>query len=248
MGSGTPSQWLCRLVAALSFVQACLNATHPAKKEGLSLAFFVGVGPGQCEHAASLLDALYIPGGPAGPFVYAVHYDLKITTRDRDPGAPGVDVNLEGKDVAPGDVAAYHAVREKYAKKGNVVFMRRQSVTWGGVSLVLNALDAFETLLKNFPAWDYVLHVDGASYPLVPPAMLPDVLQAVTRAGEPVNHFGLRVRPRACCGPAAPPLSLTGVVFLQPARRDHPGDGAGDGEVLRGAPKLCGRCGCQSRG
>lgn len=76
-------------------------------------------------------------------------------------------LHVDGKVDAPAYVAAVADVRGAGRAWTNVHFLRREYVTYKGVSMVTNALAAIRLALALDDGWEYIINLSGADYPLV---------------------------------------------------------------------------------
>lgn len=75
-------------------------------------------------------------------------------------------VHLDSKipDYQVTQLRSAYGNNQKYS---NVFFMERESVTYMGISMLLNTLSAMEFLLQSGRSWDYFINLSGSDYPLV---------------------------------------------------------------------------------
>jgi hypothetical protein len=106
-----------------------------------NIAYFIQVSSSTIQRLYSLLDALYHPKN-----VYAIHLDKKIPETLRR--------------------QTMKHILSKF--KGNVHFMESEPVTYRGISMVLNTIEAMKFLLDKDSTWDYFINLSGSDYPLVP--------------------------------------------------------------------------------
>ncbi|OSX78023.1 hypothetical protein BU14_0125s0011 [Porphyra umbilicalis] len=100
---------------------------------------------------------------------YAVHFDAAIP------------------DAALTPVLADLAASDAYA--ANVVVMERTPLTYRGVSLVTNTLDAMEVALSAPTPWTYWLNLSGSDYPLLPMTTQRRLLAEPLVARKPRTFF-----------------------------------------------------------
>ncbi|GAB0490777.1 hypothetical protein MMPV_002015 [Pyropia vietnamensis] len=76
-------------------------------------------------------------------------------------------LHVDGKVDTPAYAAAVADVRGAGQTWANVHFLRREYVTYKGVSMVTNALAAMRLALALDDGWEYIINLSGADYPLV---------------------------------------------------------------------------------
>jgi len=76
-------------------------------------------------------------------------------------------LHVDGKVDASAYAAAVADVRGAGAAWTNVHFLRREFITYKGVSMVTNSLAAMRLALALDGGWEYFLNLSGADYPLV---------------------------------------------------------------------------------
>lgn len=116
-----------------------------------NLAFFLQIAENTVPLLPRLLKALYHPNN-----VYVIHFDLKITA----------DVIVK----AMSDIRS----NETYAK--NVHIMDSDLITYRGISMLLNTINAIHLLTELSVPWDYFINLSGADYPLQSPRSLRIIL------------------------------------------------------------------------
>eukprot|EP00871_Galdieria_phlegrea_P003280 jgi/Galph1/3953/GphlegSOOS_G2638.1 len=107
-----------------------------------NLAIFIQVSQSSTHRMLNLLEALHHPKN-----IYAIHLDKKIPYLLRQ-----------------------KLIKQVYAKpqyKENVHFMESEPVTYRGISMVLNTIEAMNFLLKLDSSWDYFINLSGSDYPLL---------------------------------------------------------------------------------
>lgn len=114
--------------------------THQSAEVGV--AYFIQIAENTVDHLPRLLRRLYHPGN-----VYAIHFDLKI---------PQDVVRRAEADIRANSV---------YAQ--SVHIMPSELITYRGISMLLNTINAMRLLLDNDAKWDYFINLSGADYPLV---------------------------------------------------------------------------------
>lgn len=123
----------------------------------IRLAFFIQLGGATLGHAPRLLRQIWEAGN-----VYAVHVDAKADA---------------GKVQSLREVLR----KENAAYAGNVFFMPAEVITYRGVSMLLNTINAIQMLLDRREQWDYFINLSGSDYPLVPVAVQRELLGGAAR-------------------------------------------------------------------
>lgn len=132
-----------------------------------TIAYFIQISDSSLALTERLLARLHHPGN-----LYALHFDKKIP--------------------------AYKVVRVVSAIKSNpdyvnVHLMERESVTYRGITMVLNNMNAITELLR-LGEWDYFINLSGSDYPLVSPTVQRKLL-AMPYVRERASNFFI-VSPR----------------------------------------------------
>ncbi|GJD11122.1 Beta-glucuronosyltransferase GlcAT14B [Galdieria sulphuraria] len=119
-------------------------STHSAQdtRGERNLAYFIQVSSSTVQRLDKLLGALYHPDN-----VYAIHLDKKIPELLRRQVMRRITSNDSYRD--------------------NVYFMESEPVTYRGISMVLNTIEAMNFLLTKDSKWDYFINLSGSDYPLV---------------------------------------------------------------------------------
>lgn len=112
-------------------------------REEVNIAYFIQVSANSLTMLPRLLDRLHHPRN-----VYAVHCDRKI---------------------APHRVIRAMADIRREPRFANVHFMDRESVTYRGVTMILNNIAAVHFLLERASDWSYLINLSASDYPLVAP-------------------------------------------------------------------------------
>ena len=107
-----------------------------------NLAFFIQISPSTINHLPRLLSKIYHEKN-----VYAIHLDLKISDEQRK--------NVLNK---------LYKITEY---KRNVHIMESELITYRGVSMLLNTINAIRLLLDVDKKWDYFINISGSDYPLI---------------------------------------------------------------------------------
>lgn len=107
--------------------------------------------------------------------VYAIHFDLKIS-------------NASASSV----IASLFAAHPEYKKNGNVIVMPSELITYRGISMLLNTIDAMRLLAHVDRSWEYFINLSGADYPLLDPVTIRTLLYANGQTG--LNYFSFADR------------------------------------------------------
>lgn len=134
---------LFMLVSAV-FVHGGLFRGHGHAK----FAFFVQVSNVSLLQVPRLLRSIWHKNN-----VYVIHFDKKV---DRQRREQMVALLQEGK----------------MGRSGNVWVMDAEPVSYAGVSMLVNTLNAIGLLLKKDEDWDYFINLSAQDYPLVSPSNL----------------------------------------------------------------------------
>lgn len=110
-----------------------------------NVAFFIQIANNTVDHLPRLLRTLYHPQN-----AYAVHFDLKIPKQRVDAVMAGI-------------------MRENVLYGENVFVMDSELITYRGVSMLLNTINAISLLLRRHKTWHYFVNISGADYPLISP-------------------------------------------------------------------------------
>eukprot|EP00177_Eucheuma_denticulatum_P005941 GFKZ01010832.1.p1 GENE.GFKZ01010832.1~~GFKZ01010832.1.p1 ORF type:complete len:414 (+),score=59.20 GFKZ01010832.1:504-1745(+) len=117
-----------------------------------NLAYFIQIAESTASHLPRLLSRLYHPAN-----VYAIHFDSKMP----DPLVANITRQI-------------FAINPKY--KRNVHIMPSELITYRGVSMVLNTINAMKFLLEHNQDWHYFINLSGSDYPLVSTAQQRELL------------------------------------------------------------------------
>lgn len=136
-----------------------------------NIAYFIQVSDSTLTLVPRLLRTLHHPLN-----VYVLHFDRKIPSWQVD-----------------------HAVSElrQNGAYTNVHILASELVTYRGISMVLNTLNAVDLLtsLRDTHPWDYMINLSGADYPLVAPTVQRQLLGAADVAGVGRNFVQVAPRP-----------------------------------------------------
>lgn len=112
-------------------------------REEVNIAYFIQVSDSSLPMLPRLLSRLYHPHN-----VYAIHCDRKIATHR---------------------VLKAMSELKRDGRYDNVHFMERESVTYRGVTMILNNVAAIHFLLDKSRDWAYFINLSASDYPLVAP-------------------------------------------------------------------------------
>lgn len=129
-----------------------LPALFPRWRKEAKIAFFIQVSSATVLHLPRLLKALHHPEN-----VYAIHLDTKI---------------------APQHVSLIKSLLSGNENYNNVIIVPSERISYAGVTMLLNTLNAIEILLEASLDWDFFINLSGADYPLVSPYALRKLLGA----------------------------------------------------------------------
>lgn len=107
-----------------------------------NIAYFLQVSESTLLHLPRLLDSIYHPRN-----TYAIHFDLKV---------PRDDIQKVSQQI-----------RTKTGNAGNIHIMPSELITYRGVSMLLNTINAMRLLLDEDETWDYFINISGSDYPLL---------------------------------------------------------------------------------
>lgn len=121
------------------------SRTEEAPQEA-NIAYFVQVADSTAGHLPRLMKRLHHPNN-----AYAIHFDMKM------------------------DQEVVASVKQKLFEENphfesNVHFMESELITYRGVSMVLNTINAMKFLLERDQNWHYFINLSGSDYPLASPA------------------------------------------------------------------------------
>jgi len=137
----------------------------------VDVAYFIQVSATNLPLLPRLIKVLHHPRN-----VYAVHCDRK----------------MDAAAIAPVEAA----IRANAAYAKNVRFMKREVVTYRGISMVLNVLSAMETLLAASTSWAYFINISASDYPLVAPIEQRRLLASPGVADAQANFASVSVPPK----------------------------------------------------
>lgn len=124
-----------------------LNSPAPPEAE---IAYFLQIANNTVEHFPRLLRRLHHPSN-----IYAIHFDLKIPSARLEPLIKLISTT-----------PAY----------SNVHIMPSELITYRGVSMLLNTINAISFLLSTSTTWDYFINLSGSDYPLLTPTTIRQLL------------------------------------------------------------------------
>lgn len=127
----------------LSHISVHALAASQAIKKEASIAFFIQISNCTVDHLPRLISSIYHPHN-----VYAIHLDRKVP-------------------VATRNAIMKRIFEQKRAYSQNVFVMDSEAVTYRGMSMVLNTINAMNFLLEKDNRWQYMINLSGSDYPLV---------------------------------------------------------------------------------
>lgn len=143
---------------------AAAAASGGADAPETPVAIFVQAAESNVALLPRLLERLHHPGN-----VYAIHVDAKVPAAVWEPLATAIRAN------------------PSYA---NVHLLPRVSVTYLGISLVLNTLSAARYFLFESPVrWTYMINLSASDYPLVSPRTIRSALGRPDVQGSRLNFL-----------------------------------------------------------
>ncbi len=119
-----------------------LRLQEAAPITGVSIAYFIQIGPDSVGLIPRLLRAMYDASN-----TYILHIDAKVSATKRS------------------EIAKY--IEGDSQLKQNVYIMHPEMVTYKGVSMVMNTLTAMTMALRVSTKWHYFINLSGSDYPLV---------------------------------------------------------------------------------
>lgn len=125
------------------------------------LAFFVQVSDSSVLQVPRLLSALWHREN-----IYAIHLDTKVK----------MPMQSKLKQMIHG-----------YSDNGNVIFLDSEPISYAGITMLLNTINAMSVLLQISADWDFFINLSGSDYPLVSPLALRQLLGSSTVLGEHLN-------------------------------------------------------------
>ena len=129
-----------------------------------NVAFFIQVSNSSILLLPRLLRAIYHPQN-----VYIIHFDYKISYHQRN------------------TVSTLLLEEQRYSE--NVHIMESESVSYAGVSMVLNTINAISQLLKMSDQWQYFINLSASDYPLVSPQTLRYLFGDPSINQKPINFL-----------------------------------------------------------
>lgn len=114
---------------------------HWEENHQANLAFFIQVSESNLPLVPRLIDRLWHEKN-----IIVLHIDAK---------------------VSEGLFNEFYKRYDGLEKYSNVHFLPRESITYMGVSMIVNTLNAIEYLLSHDQSWDYFINISGADYPCI---------------------------------------------------------------------------------
>lgn len=131
------------------------NANNSNNNNGpkeANLAYFIQISETTVAHLPRLLARLYHARN-----VYVIHFDMKV------------DKTLVAR-------LKRNMLKRNRKYESNVRFMPSELITYRGVSMLLNTINAMRQLLDLSSDWHYFINISGADYPMIPQVMLRQLL------------------------------------------------------------------------
>lgn len=134
----------CLFVAVLvGIIRVFLVRDLLQSKRRAKLAFFVQASNASISHVPRLLKAIYHRRN-----TYVLHFDARVDYIRR--------------------VRTVQLLKEEeIVRHGNVLIMDSEPVSYAGVSMLVNTINAISMLLRASESWDYFINLSGHDYPLV---------------------------------------------------------------------------------
>lgn len=120
-----------------------LRNRFSATGQEANLAFFVQVSNTSILQLPRLLKAIW-----HNQNLYVIHFDVKIGLERRE--------RME-QLLKQGNMARH----------GNVIVMESESISYAGITMLLNTINGMSQLLRASPDWDFFINLSGSDYPLV---------------------------------------------------------------------------------
>lgn len=117
-----------------------------------NLAYFIQIAESTAAHLPRLLSRLHHPAN-----VYAIHFDGKMPDH--------LVANI-----------TRHIFTTNPTYQRNVHLMPSELITYRGISMVLNTVNAMKFLLEHSQDWHYFINLSGSDYPLVSPPQQRELL------------------------------------------------------------------------
>ena len=117
-----------------------------SERSEANIAYFIQIANNTVWHLPRLLNRIYHPDN-----VFAIHFDLKVSK--------------EVIDTVKGNILT------RYDDHSNIIFLKSELITYRGVSMLLNTINAMQRLLEHEKHWDYFINLSGSDYPLVAPIL-----------------------------------------------------------------------------
>lgn len=153
-----PSSFLL-LLLLLVFHRPLLSLLSSSTPPPATLAIFIQASNFTLLHLPRLLTTLYHPSNH-----YLLHLDAKIPLSDR-----------------------HFAIRQLTHARPNVHILPSEPITYAGVTMLVNTINAIETLLSH--PWDFFINLSAADYPLVSPVLMRQVLAPLAISSPPPNFL-----------------------------------------------------------
>lgn len=129
-----------------------LHSTRVATDAEANIAYFIQVSSSTITLLPRLLRVLWHEKN-----VYVVHFDKKIPKWQRDYSSQSIR-----------KLRFPHATGDAIAS--NVIIMQAEIITYRGISMVINTMNAMQAALDAASDWHFFINISGSDYPLVSPA------------------------------------------------------------------------------
>ncbi|KAA8498119.1 Beta-glucuronosyltransferase GlcAT14B [Porphyridium purpureum] len=144
------------------------SVVAPPQEVVEGVAFFIQLSAANMEQLPRLLSALYHEHN-----AFVIHFDRRVPQAAHELVIFTSCEMLEAKRK-PGEKRKRES---KCALPSNVLYLSRDYVTWGGVSMVLNVIRGMEWLLNHRAfvegpkriVWSHLIYMSASAYPLVSP-------------------------------------------------------------------------------
>lgn len=130
------------LVVLRLFIWTAIPSRFSATQPDANLAFFVQVSNSSVLHLPRLLKAIWHKQN-----FYVIHFDVRIGLERRE---------QMGKLLNQGDMARH----------SNVIVMESESISYAGITMLLNTINGMSQMLRASPKWDFFINLSGNDYPL----------------------------------------------------------------------------------
>lgn len=127
------------------------------------IAFFIQVSDLSIRTLPRLLSAVWHSSN-----IYAIHIDVKADVLER--------------------VRVEQVIREQdLFRSNNVILLESEPVSYAGITMLLNTINAISVVLNKCDSWDYFINLSGSDYPLVSPLKIRQLLGSAPVHGAHIN-------------------------------------------------------------